>query len=313
MSAHPGSLPSIAHFSPTLGYNTGMIRPYRDADAGFLAPVHTAVFPDNPLSARALRSQMAALRSFGARIWVIGEPEPFGYAYTMPVPGLPHIVDLKGGIAPAQQRKGFGSRLLAGILSDLRLTAVRQVSHQLHDLDSAAGRFLQQNGFFIEHEEILLRRGDLGDLPPQPVREDLTAVTLPRAEAVDTFYHLFQSSFSGLPWDQPFSQQEIEASLHNAADILFLVLDSQPAGFSWLHLQEDGLGVIEPLGILPAFQNQGYGRFLLLSALHELARRGADSAQIGAWRANEAAIHLYESLGFAPQEMIIYLAYNLTP
>ncbi len=78
-----------------------------------------------------------------------------------------------------------------------------------------------------------------------------------------------------------------------------------------LRLDSEGTGIVEPLGILPAYQNQGYGRCLLTAAMRVLAQRGAERIEIGAWRDNERAIDLYRSLGFRHKKTITYLAYNL--
>lgn len=304
-----------------------MIRPYHSADARFLAPIHTAVFPNNSLPPRAFHNHITSLLSAGGRAWIIEQNTPLGYALTIPVPGLPHIADLTGCIAPAHRRRQLGTSLLHHVLHDLQDTAVQQISHKLYDLDGPAAHFLHKNGFYTEHQECLLRREQLSTLPHPAHNASLSITTLPRSSAIDTFATLFSAAFSGLPWDQPYTRQEIAAVLGHPDDILFLTLNDTPIGFAWLHLQTgnrgakeandlgaketNGLGVIEPLGILPAYKGQGYGRFLILSALRELAHRGATRAQIGAWQNNNPAIHLYHSLGFTPHQTITYLAYDL--
>jgi ribosomal protein S18 acetylase RimI-like enzyme len=199
---------------------------------------------------------------------------------------------------------------LRQVLADLTGSEIRQVAHQVEDLGSIAALFLQANGFYVEHEEWLLALGRLQDLP-QPAKRGMAVVTFPRSQAISHFAGLYRSSFTGRPWDQPFTEPEIAAMLADASDILFVIADGRPVGFAWLHFLEDATGLIEPLGILPAYQGQRYGRFLLLSALNELARRGASMAQIGAWRNNDAAIRLYQSLGFTHQQTITYLARDL--
>ena len=288
-----------------------MIRPYLTGDASALALIHSTVFPDNPLSTAAFKNNIAAMLAAGGMAWTIALEQPIGYALTVPVPGLPHIADLNGCIAPDWQRQGYGSRLLSHVLTDLRPSAVRQVAYQARDLNSAAARFLQKNGFFVEHEEWLMVRDNLLNLP-EPLNADAAEViTYARAAAVSHFDDLFKRSFGGQPWYQPFSQREIEQTLADQRDILFLIADSQPIGFAWLHLESGGLGVIEPLGVLPAYQRQGYGRMLLLAALGELAQRGVGRAQIGAWRSNQPAVQLYQSLGFIHRQTITFLAHDL--
>jgi ribosomal protein S18 acetylase RimI-like enzyme len=293
-----------------------MIRAYHERDAHYLAPIHTGVFPNDPLSPTAFRSMVSTMLAYGGKAWTIVADSPIGYALAVPVPGLPHIADLTCCIAPAWQRQGLGGRLLQRVFADLQGSSFKQLTYEVRALDSPAAQFLGKNGFFIEHEEWLMRRADLRHLPrpeqPDSETADVAAIaTLPRREAATNFKRLFSDSFGGLPWDQPYSEDEIESMLTYAADILFLMVGSTPTGFAWLHLEAGDLGVIEPLGVSPAYQGRGYGRFLLLCALHELARRGATRAQIGAWRTNEAAIRLYQSLGLTHQETVTFLAYDL--
>ena len=94
-----------------------MIRPYRDADAVFLGPIHSAVFPDDALSTSAFHNYVSSICAYGGKAWVLEQTTPIGYALVVPVPGLPHIAGLKGCIAPTWQRKGLGSRVLRQVLS----------------------------------------------------------------------------------------------------------------------------------------------------------------------------------------------------
>ncbi|MEW5988354.1 MAG: N-acetyltransferase, partial [Chloroflexota bacterium] len=82
-------------------------------------------------------------------------------------------------------------------------------------------------------------------------------------------------------------------------------------GFVWTRQLDAHAGEIEPLGVRPAYQRQGYGRALLLAGLRQLAKRGAERAQLGVWVENTAAIHLYQSVGFQRLQTITYLALNL--
>jgi ribosomal protein S18 acetylase RimI-like enzyme len=288
-----------------------MIRPYRDGDARFLAPIHTAVFPGDPLSINAFGNYVTSALDYGGKAWILEEGSLLGYALVVPVPGLPHIVELNGCIAPPYQRRGLGGRLLNHLLNELQGTAVRQVSHQVRWMNSPAARFLCKNDFYVEHEETIMRRNNLIDLSRPSAKEGAAVITLPRSDAVETFSQLYAASFSGLPWDQPFARDEIEAVLEHAEDMLFLTLDSRPVAFAWLHLKRNGLGLIEPLGVLPEIQGQGFGRFLLAFAIQELAARGADRAQIGAWCTNQPAITLYQSSGFKHHQTITFLARDL--
>ncbi len=90
--------------------------------------------------------------------------------------------------------------------------------------------------------------------------------------------------------------------------ILFLEHLNQPLGFAWLRYEAPNRSLVEPIGIKPEYQRQGLGRQLLLAAISELVKRGATSVQLGVWRQNKPALHLYSSLGFKTISQRIYLA-----
>jgi ribosomal protein S18 acetylase RimI-like enzyme len=162
----------------------------------------------------------------------------------------------------------------------------------------------------LEHEETILKRPTLANLPDISSARPAAIITLPRRTAIHQFCALYEQVFSGLPWYQPYTQAEVTSLLRTAGDLLFLQLDNQLYGFAWQQL-EGNKGVIEPIGVVGVVRGRGYGRSLLLAALHRLRERGAQQAQIGAWTTNRAAICLYESLGFQHERSLYYLALNL--
>lgn len=289
-----------------------MIRPYAYADGPELSALHNLLNPSQPHSLISFRTAVQDTKDAGGFTWTVIDGQIAGYASINPVPGLNHIGELAGFIHPDKRRQGLGTALLQHIIEDLRGSTIKQISHQLVDQDSPVAAFLAKNQFFVEHEEIILIRENLQALDPVQSTADLKTETYSREKAISLFCQLSAQSFAGLPWDQPYSEAEVEAMLHRPEDMLFLLWRDQVIGFIWLYLEEDNLGVIEPLGILPGYQGKGFGRFLLISGLHELARRGVNRAQIGAWKENEVAIHLYESLGFSYRQTVTYLAYNLS-
>lgn len=67
-------------------------------------------------------------------------------------------------------------------------------------------------------------------------------------------------------------------------------------GCYWAILDEAHITL---LGILPAHQRQGLGRWLLLNLLEDAWERGMSRATLEVRISNQRAIDLYESLGFA--------------
>ncbi len=169
----------------------------------------------------------------GGLAWVIGEAQLYGYAMVTPVPGLPGVGDLAGCIAPERQRQGLGSELLRFVLAALRGTDFWQIAHAVTDLQGPAASFLRAHEFFVEHEEWVMELDDMSRLPNGPDGAHVRLQVYTRAAAVPLFCRLYEESFSGLPWNQPFSQAEVAATLHDAGNMHFLMVNEEAVGFAW--------------------------------------------------------------------------------
>lgn len=298
-----------------------IIRDYRRADAETLVTAYNQLNPAQPLTADAFRQHLEEAAGDDGRIWVtVLDGRPAAYALLAPIPGLMGMAHLEGLVVAEWQRKGIGGRLLQHVYDAASKLGFQQLSCPVDALDSSAAGFLQQQGFVLEHEEIIFRRSLLQELPEMPAVLSAEIVNLPRRKAIAQFCALYERAFYHLPWSQPYSEAEATWLLQAAEDILFLRIDKGLTGFAWLQFNnpqvgepilQERVGVIEPFGILPEFQGRGYGRFLLAAALRELQRRGARQAQIGTWTNNEVALGLYKSLGFEYHHSVYYLARNV--
>lgn len=284
------------------------IRAYKSADSLALAPYFNTLNPTNTVTSRQLDSRLSAWHLS----WVICvDGKPFGYACVAPLPGLPGQYDLDVLVARTQQRQRLGSQLINFLKHTLTGSEIATLSWGVTDTQPGLANFLHQNGFDIDHEEQILARSHLENLPPLPLKSNFLVNRFSRRKAIRLFCRLYERSFSGHLWHQPYTPDEVAADLISAQDILFLMEGERPFGFAWLHIDEKGEGKVEPIGIVPTEQGQGNGRFLFLSALHELKQRGAHRVIIGAWTTNTPAIILYQSLGFRAQQTITYYAYQL--
>lgn len=282
------------------------IRPYESSDAQALAPL----FHKSPTQTARRLDEMQS----NGRLWIIAiDGTAVGYAAALPVPGLPQEAELEGGILNAYQRQGLGTKLWHYLLADLgQHTPYRLISYSLRDVDSPTGLFLRHHAFFVEHEEWSLLLPHAEAIPTAVLPPACTLQTLPQESTIHQFCTLYAQSFAAYPWYQPYTPAEVAATLDNPADILYLYWQNQPIGFVWLKWPKPTWGEIEPIGIVQAHQGQGYGRYLLQTAVNHLVAHGAQQIKLGVWHSNKAALALYRKMGFHHTHTLTYLAYRLT-
>jgi ribosomal protein S18 acetylase RimI-like enzyme len=296
---------------PLHDYN---IRDYHPDDAAALFVVAAAIETLDAGQLVAWTEELEGRVESGAHAWLLARGRRLaGYALVEPLPGLPGVYDLSGGVVPARRRRGLGGRLLAHAVAQAVPLGARELSARVEGLADEAAVFLLRRGFVVEHEECLLELADLSDLPTAPDAPGLAVVTLPRDQAITQFCRLYEQSFAGRPWSQPYSPAEVAATLDRADDLLFATAGGQPVGVVWHERLTNGRGRVEPIGIAAGHQGQGIGRALLLVSLHSLRRQGAAPVEIGLWRTNDVAMHLYKGLGFREVANWYYLARELAP
>ena len=90
------------------------IRDYRHDDAAALFVVQAAIAPVDAGEMLAWTQEIEERVEAGGRVWVAARGRSLaGYGSVDPLPGLPGIFDLIGGVVPSRQRQGIGGRLLA--------------------------------------------------------------------------------------------------------------------------------------------------------------------------------------------------------
>lgn len=289
-----------------------MIRPYKQGDTPALFKIYNSAGMGQPERRVAFRRGLAMVLSNGGKAWVVDVEEVcLGYATIAPYPGLDGIFELQVYVAPDMQRKGLGSQLWQQIRNELAGSKVKQVAHAVRSLNRPAALFLLKQGFFVEHEEWEMILDLLLPLPQAVIPEGYRLATYPRSQSITKFRQLYDDSFRGLPWYQPFSSNnEVAAELVDADDLLFLEHNYKQVGFLWMHASDEISGEIEPLGISIHYQGRNLSRPFLIEGLKRLFAQGSQQARIDVWSNNEVAIQLYQSVGFQYMNTVTYLAYN---
>lgn len=245
-------------------------------------------------------------------VWVATHGEKLvAYATADPLPGLPDIYELAGAVAPEHRRLGLGTRMLDFVCREAAAQGIPSFSLDMSKADDFVAPWLLERGFVHDHWECVLVRDSLDALPPVPEWPEASLKTFPRRDALPLFCRLYDQAFAGLPWAQPYSVGELESYAELGGYFLFLLSGDEVVGFTLLHPGPEQ-GMIEPFGVVPAYQGQGYGRKLLIGALHKMRERGMRAASIGTWDANTRALGLYRSLGFRADHQTRFLARDLT-
>lgn len=287
----------------------------RDAtpdDSAALFVVQAAIAPIAADQLLPWTQEMEAKLESGSRAWVAARGRRLaGYGLIDPLPGLPGVYDLSGGVVPAYRRRGLGSRLLQRAREVAGEVGVGVLSCRVESLQDETAAFLLSRGFALGHEECSLELTVLDDLPQPALEPGAQMITLPRQQAIAAFLQIYREAFDGKLWSQPYTPDEVEQALIRAEDLLFVARDDRPVGVVWHEQLPDGRGRIEPLAVSEAYQRRGYGRALMLAALQDFRRQRAGIVEIGLWRENEVAMNLYKSLGFLEVANWYYLACSL--
>ena len=288
--------------------NDWIVRPPQLSDVDSLLAIATDVSqPNAPIKA-------ISTRQIDGRFWTLTHKnQPIGYAVLLPIPGLPHLFELSGGVAPRFQRQGAGSFLWRAVQEAVKETAVHQITFTTDDLASPAALFLQHHQFELEHEEWTMQLGNVATAVFKPSSLPGKVQRGGRATAVRTLPQLYERSFAHTLWFQPYSAAEVAATWEPTDEFITLQVDNQTIGFVWLHIVEPGVAQLEPVGIVQDKQGMGYGRFLLTSLLQTLQTRGIQTVSLGVWANNKTAVHLYHSLGFRHVSSSYSLTHSFSP
>ncbi len=105
----------------------------------------------------------------------------------------------------------------------------------------------------------------------------------------------------------------------DAAGFLLAFDDDGLAGFCWTKIQppepgeSEQLGEIFVIGVDPSRHGRGLGRTLTVAGLASLAERGVGTGMLFVDGANEAAVRLYQSLGFETYRLDRAYSHEVAP
>lgn len=99
-------------------------------------------------------------------------------------------------------------------------------------------------------------------------------------------------------WDLATLQQRMSEPWFDPAGLLIHERDGRLAAFCWTKVHPHDVGEIHVIAVHPHFHGLGLGRALTVAGLRHLADTGSTTAMLYVEGDNDAAVRLYESLGF---------------
>jgi GNAT superfamily N-acetyltransferase len=258
---------------------------------------------------------------------------PVGYALVSHAEGLPQVVSPETGfvelvaVHPDYQRREIGTQLMDWAEGWLRKRGVREIRLGGGLVSFAPGvpDELNAQGFFKlrgyqaragnPYEWDVARSLVSGPPLEKPERSERASLRPARPSDLDSLHEFFAREFPGR-WQYEFN--EFIRLGGRISDVLLLIVDDQLQGFAWITL-EDSLRSLEryhparlpepwahmgPLGVGESLRGQGWGRFMMQSALQFLRMRSIRGVVID-WT---SLLDFYEKFGFTPYRRYIILS-----
>ncbi len=214
-------------------------------------------------------------------------------------------------VAPAARRRGQGGVLLAAVQASAAQAAPPGPEHGpvlvwAHGDLPAARALAARAGLTVQRELWQLAR-DLPPAQPVPPRPAAPDGVVVRPFVVgqddDAWLAVNTRAFAEHPEQGRMTAADLSARQHEpwfrADDLLLAEHDGRLLAFAWMKVEPgDDTGELYVLGVDPAAQGIGLGRYLTARTLDHLAARGLRRALLYTEATNAAAVRTYTAAGF---------------
>lgn len=277
-----------------------------------------------PLSEHTLLRIRHGAPSGSSRFHVIVEDEhAVGFAFVERAQGEPDSGEVV--VDPAHRGRGHGTTLLRSVREDAGARGVRVWAHGRTPQAISVARNNGWNAVRELHKMRMPLRDITADeaggpweapeLPEPELRPDVADRVRLRTFVVGQDEQAWLETNARAFADHPeqgqltlddLLQREVEDWFDPNGFFLAATKDGRVAGFHWTKVHADGAGLTdgEPVGevyvvgVDPDWQGTGLGRVLTLRGLRHLRDSGLPWVHLYVDGSNEAAVRLYESLGF---------------
>ncbi|WP_081239297.1 mycothiol synthase [Streptomyces viridosporus] len=207
-------------------------------------------------------------------------------------------------VHPAHRGRGHGRALGAALLA----ASGKRLRVWAHGGHSAARHLAQVLGLTLFRELRQMRRPLTGlDLPDPVLPQGVTVRTFVPGRDDAAWLAVNAAAFAHHPEQGSLTQRDLDdrkAEPWFDPEGFFLAeQEGRIVGFHWTKAHRaEGLGEVYVLGVSPDAQGGGLGKALTTIGLRHLAGQGLPTAMLYVDADNEAAVAVYERLGFATHE-----------
>jgi mycothiol synthase len=183
--------------------------------------------------------------------------------------------------------------------------------------DAVSCKYFVEAGFHRSKDDVVYMTRSLNDPTPMPAPPDGWGVRPIKGDEEAAARAAAQ--YGAYESDAPFEKytQRYLTFMHSPVydpelDIVAALPDGQIGSFciTWTD-PVNRIGLFEPVGTHPAFRGKGLGKAVMLEGLHRLQERGMQIAILCTNQDNFPAVKLYESVGFAIEDLHLTFEKNI--
>ena len=207
-------------------------------------------------------------------------------------------------VLPDFRRHGVGKKLIEEIT---KKHSSRPIRLWAHGLTTGAASLATNCGFKQIRTIWQMRRSLITPIPEPKFPNELEIRLFDATKDMNAWLKCNQVAFAKHPeqgrWTQTNLEQRISEPWFDSNGFKVAMYQDEVVAFGWTKVDDANadskLGEVYIVGVHPQWQNRGLGKAFTLDGLRHLRSQGLNSALLYVDAENQAAINLYESIGFA--------------
>lgn len=231
----------------------------------------------------------------------------------LPPDGTPGTLELV--VHPEFRNCGIGAALVDSLAGRVGLERLRAWAHGNHE---AAAKLAANHSFIAVRELWRMRLVHQAQLPEAVLPPGVTLRAFDPATDAEPWLAANAAAFAHHPEQGSMTRSDLDARMAEdwfdpAGFLIAVDADGAMLGFHWtkVHPPADGgagIGEVYVVGVVPSAQGTGLGKALTLAGINHLRAAGLEAVMLYVDADNEAAVKLYQKLGFTRWDVDVMYA-----